>query len=647
MFGLPRKSRPSIRNTPSPRPNRPGVEQLEIRDLLATSLLAPAAGAILNPAAARPDVKAFSVTNPAAAPLTPLVLRAAYGVNLLQFQSGGNFVTGNGAGQTIAIIDAYNDPTIVADLATFSSTFSLPNAPSFTVLNENGGTNLSGIPNAPHSSWAIEESLDVEWAHTIAPAANIVLFEGNSSSFSDLGTGVLSAANPATYSALGIPAAGVISNSYGATESRLNLATEQFFDSTYYQPTSSAVSLVFSAGDNGVQNYPSTSPYVLSVGGTKVTVTATPFGAKYKSEVAWSPDPGSTGGGTSAFEPIPSYQVGYPNISGAFRQTPDISWDADPASGVYITDTYDFPGDLAVGSVGGTSLAAPLWAGLLADVNQGRALNGQGVLLNANAAVYSVPSSDFHDITSGHNNVATAGPGYDEVTGIGSPIANKLVPALVSVGGAPAVVVPSSGSGNGPVISAVASNDTVVTTNGTLVPATASVAVSLSPAASMARDLTVTPVTVAAPSTGQVVRTDAAATVTALPTATASTLERFHGNSDAAPLVNSDATPADLVLPNGPADGVTPVADPATPAGDVSAVLPATLAGTASDVVFADYAAMPASAAAAATPAGVLAGEETHSIDLALAAGMVLALGGSWSAAARAEENRKHPALRS
>ena len=100
--------------------------------------------------------------------------------------------------------------------------------------------------------------------------------------------------------------------------------------------------------------------------------------------------------------------------------------------------------------MGGTSLSAPLWAGLLTDVNQGRALLGEGVLANAQEAVYQVPASDFHDITSGHNSVATAGPGYDEVTGIGTPIANKLVAALVNTTTGPVVVPGAVTTGSPP-----------------------------------------------------------------------------------------------------------------------------------------------------------------------------------------------------
>ncbi len=639
--------------------NHPGLEELEVRNLLSTTIIP----ANLLTVKAHPSVSVLSVTNPAAAPLTPMALRDAYLVNKVQFLSGGSYITGNGAGQTIAIADAYNDPDIAKDLATFDSTFSLPAPPSFTVLNENGGTNLTGIANSPASSdWALEESLDVEWSHTIAPAANIVLFEANSNNNVDLDTADFTAANPATYAALGIPAAGVVSNSFGSTEGTNptldeTQADEEYEDTNYMEPISAegTVTVVASAGDNGVQNYPSTSPYVLSVGGTTVSLKAGPFGTSWSSETAWSVRRGSgTGGGTSLFEPIPTYQSNYglTNSSGD-RETPDVAWDANPSSGVYVTDTFDYPNNTYVGSIGGTSLAAPLWSGLLTIVNQGRALNGQGVLANAQEAVYTIPGSDFHDITSGSNSVASAGPGYDEVTGFGSPIANKVVPDLVNASTGQVVVpgaVTYDDSQGIPanLTTSIESNDThgaPVAVEASAGAATSVAYASTAAAAQTFRALPANAATVSLPPASQVARADAAE-ATGLSVQGAAIVDGFHGHADVAPAATpAAATPGTYDLPAGPDGTLARAAVPTT--GVAATPLPATVAGATSDAVFADYGTLPALSGADGTPVAVLAGEETHSIDLALAAGMVLALGGSWSAAARAEENRKHPALRS
>jgi subtilase family serine protease len=654
-------SRRLFRKDSSPRRNQPGVEELETRTLLSTTVI-PAS--LLN-LEAHPTISSVeavatptSVTNPAKAPFTPQVIRSAYGVNVIQFPNGSSgYVTGNGSGETIAIADAFYDPDISSDLVAFDAEFGLPNPPSFTVLNENGGTNLSGIPLSPSTSdWTLEQSLDVEWSHSIAPAANIVLFEANSNNNIDLDISDQTAANPATYAALGIPAAGVVSNSFGSTEGTNptldeTQADEEFEDSNFYGPISAAgtVTMVASAGDNGVQNYPSVSPYVLSVGGTALTVKVSPFGDSYSSETAWTTSRSGegTGGGTSLFEPEPTYQTNYGiNDTDGFRATPDVSEDASPSTGVYVLDTVEG----GYFQVGGTSLSAPLWAGILAITNQGRALQGEGVLANAQEAVYDVPASDFHDITSGHNLVATAGPGYDEVTGIGTPIANKLVYDLVdattgpvefaaaapaSVGSSPSSVTDTDDIGHGGPISAEAP---VESANTSLAIAT------VADAGQATRALSTNTVTVSLASGSTLVRTDTSE-VTALPGHSTTVLEGFRSNTDTELAAVDTAVPTDTSLPAASDDLPTPAA---TAAVDFAGgVVPATQAGMASDAVFADFGSVPAMDNPVSAMPVMLTGNETHSIDLAMMAGLALALGGAWSTTARAEENRKYPALRS
>ena len=346
----------------------------------------------------------------APAGITPAQMRQAYGMNSITF--GG--ITGDGSGQTIAIVDAYNDPNALSDLAAFDAYFGLPDPPSFKVLDEFGGTNLPGTdPAGPGGSWAVEESLDFEWAHVMAPKANIILFEANIPSYNDLFTAVDTARNMAGVT--------VVSMSFGGGE----FPGISSFDFHFLTPNGHpGVTFVASTGDNGAPGgYPALSPNVVGVGGTRLNIDA---GGNYISESGWS----GSGGGTSTYEKEPAYQKSVQN-SGQ-RTNPDVSMDADPASGVPVYDTYDYGSTGPWGTVGGTSLSAPMFGGVMAVVDQGRIISGQTTLDGSTQtlpAIYKLPAADFHDITTGNNGFA-AGKGYDLVTGIGSPVANSFVPDL-------------------------------------------------------------------------------------------------------------------------------------------------------------------------------------------------------------------------
>lgn len=382
-------------------------------------------------------------------PIDPAQLQAAYGVNQISF----NGTAGTGAGQTIAIVDAYNDPDIIANANTFSTQFGLPqfngtNEPTLKVLNENGGTSLSSVPNASPGGWDVEESLDVEWAHAIAPNANIILFEANSPSYSDLLQAVKSAASTSGVS--------VVSMSWSGSE----FSGETAYDSDF---KTSGVTFLAATGDSGTPSgYPAFSPDVVAVGGTSLDINSS---GTYLAESAWDDQYGAGGGGISTVESQPSYQVGEVNgTSSTQRTVPDVSMDADPATGVYVLDTDYTSGYL---EVGGTSLATPTWAGLIAIANQGRALDGETSLTGYSQtlpALYSLPSSDFHDITSGSNGTYAATTGYDLATGIGTPAANLLVPALAAYGSS----TPTAPSVSAPTGESLGENSTVVfsTANG-------------------------------------------------------------------------------------------------------------------------------------------------------------------------------------
>ncbi len=317
---------------------------------------------------------------------------------------------GDGSGQTIAIVDAFDHPNIVSDLNTFSSTFGLPlvcgtsGADPTNCLNFTKAT-PQGTPNT-NAGWALEISLDVEWAHAVAPKANILLVEAVSNSFANL----LSAIDYAAQQG-----AAVISNSYGAGE----FSSETAYD--FHCALSTAV-CTFASGDSGNPGlYPAYNPFVVAVGGTTLNLTSS---GSVTSETAWS----GSGGGVSQYETKPAYQNAVNPY--ANRGMPDVSYDADPNTGFPVYDSVRYLGQSGWFQVGGTSAGAPQWAAVIAVGDQLRAASGQGRLTAAsfqtNTLLYGLlGTSVLYDVTSGSNgacgSICTAGPGYDFVTGLGSP----------------------------------------------------------------------------------------------------------------------------------------------------------------------------------------------------------------------------------
>lgn len=367
---------------------------------------------------------------------TPAQIQHAYGFDQLYSQGL------NGSRQTIAIVDAYDDPSIGADLQHFDAQFNLPN-PNFTKvgLDAFGNASTTKFP-APDHGWASEIALDVEWSHAIAPGANILLVEAASNSFTDL----LNAVDYAR-AHLGVS---VVSMSWGSSE----FSGEAALDSHFLTPAGHAgITFVASSGDYGAwygPEWPAVSPNVVSVGGTSLSLS--PNGA-YNNETGWNSlnyrQYGSTGG-YSSYETEPSYQTSVQKTGK--RTSPDVAYNANPNTGVYMYDSYNggwFSG-------GGTSAGAPQWAGLFALADQGRYQAGYGPLFSSNQtlpALYLMAqtaySTYYHDVTNGYNGYS-AGPGYDLVTGLGTPKAPAVVNALVS----------ARGSGSSITINASASSTT-------------------------------------------------------------------------------------------------------------------------------------------------------------------------------------------
>jgi nitrate reductase NapAB chaperone NapD len=309
---------------------------------------------------------------------TPAQVANAYGIDAITFQSGsGAVIPGTGAGETIAVIEAYHDPTLAADLHVFDQAYNLPD-PQLTVIDQAG--------TQTNSTWASEESLDVEWAHAIAPGANILVVEAQSQTLADLLSAVDTARNA--------PGVVAVSMSWGFNE----MADEASDDGHFTTPAGHAgITFVAASGDNGLRTgveYPAASPDVLAVGGTTLNLDAA---GNYLSETAWQ----DSGGGYSRYEPEPNYQDSIQSTG--HRSDSDVAFDANPNTGVEVYETPLTGGPGAWRTVGGTSLATPAWAALIAIVDQGRALAGNASLDGPSQtlpALYSLPATDFHAVSA-------------------------------------------------------------------------------------------------------------------------------------------------------------------------------------------------------------------------------------------------------
>ena len=302
--------------------------------------------------------------------------------------------------RNVAVVDAYNDPNAVSDLATYRSSWGLPacntttGAGCLTVTNQNGAA--SPLPaNSGSTGWATEESLDVDMVSATCPSCHIFLVEANSPTIGNLGTAV--------NSAVSVLGAGYVSNSSGATES----SAETSWDSSYYKHAGVAVTA--SAGDGGYGvSYPAASQYVTAVGGTSLTKGG---GARGWTETVWS----GTGSGCSRFEAKPAWQH---HKGCTHRIDNDVAAVADPSTGVAVYDTYDQGGWL---EVGGTSASSPIIASVFA-------LAGVPTAGTYPSSYPYAHTSSLYDVTSGSNGSCPRHPflcngevGYDGPTGLGTP----------------------------------------------------------------------------------------------------------------------------------------------------------------------------------------------------------------------------------
>jgi len=316
-----------------------------------------------------------------------------------------------GGSRAIAIVDAYDDPNAAADLATFSAQFGVPAPTKFSVVYAPAGAlpgngQCSAGPGTqpaadPTGGWEIEESLDIEYAHSMAPEATLYLVEAQTNNNIDLFCAVSIASN--------------LVKAAGGGEVSMSFGNGEFLGETAIDPVFTTPKVVYfaSSGDAPGVSYPAASPNVVSVGGT--STGRNPVTGSFEVETNWQ----VAGGGPSAVEPRPSYQNGIASIVGGARGTPDVSLDANPNTGVWVLDNFLCPIVECWYIVGGTSVSSPTWAGIV---------NAAGNFSQSSAAELA---RLYGGIGFGFNNikVGSCGPymGYistsswDFCTGLGSP----------------------------------------------------------------------------------------------------------------------------------------------------------------------------------------------------------------------------------
>jgi subtilase family serine protease len=357
----------------------------------------------------------------------PRQLRAAYDVQPL-LDAGID-----GSGTSIVIVDAFQSPTIQSDLALFDATWGLP-AAKLDVVAPDGLTPFDPTSRLQFG-WAVEISLDVEWAHVVAPGAHIELVLAKSEKDADL----LSATRYAIEHNLGQ----VITQSFGEAESCADPKLLRQEHAVFQRATAKGITLLAGSGDFGATNLlcdgsgiasvasvatPASDPNVTAVGGTRLVID--PVSSAYMGETAWNDAFGSSGGGFSSVYKRPGYQA--PFVHGHARGVPDVAYSSSAFGATFFVALGHF------GAIFGTSGGTPQWAGIVALARQaaGHRQSQLNIRLYHLARSHSSPSG-FHDITTGDNTFhgvagTSAGPGWDAVTGLGTPDVAKLVRLLSS-----------------------------------------------------------------------------------------------------------------------------------------------------------------------------------------------------------------------
>jgi len=413
----------------------------------------PARHAALNPIRISPGVHNGNTSPaPPGGGLSPAQIRTAYELAPLYHKGI------DGAKQTIVIVDSFGSPTIASDLTTFDNFFHLPAPPSFRVIQPAGPVPPYHASNSNRAGWAAETTLDVEWAHVIAPGASIVLVETPTSE--NEGTTGFPQIVAAEKYVLRRKLGQVISQSFAATEqtfpARSDYAAIRNLRGAYELARRDRVTVLAATGDEGATSYeynmrdeyptravswPATDPLVTAVGGTQLNLTAA--GKRRSPDVAWN----DSGGGQSIVFGRPSYQHAVRAQTGPHRGVPDISMDASCDSSVAIYGSFYGGGKGEWSPICGTSLATPLFAGIvaLADQYAGHSL---GLI---NPAIYRMESAHDRgivDVTKGNNSQSfsqggkhykvtgfSARRGYDLVSGVGTVNAAYFVPELAKLAG--------------------------------------------------------------------------------------------------------------------------------------------------------------------------------------------------------------------
>ncbi|HVU71575.1 MAG TPA: S53 family peptidase [Mycobacteriales bacterium] len=379
--------------------------------------------------------------------LRPAQVRKAYGVGALAARGL------NGEGVTIAIVDSFGSPTIEHDLRVFDRAFGLPDPPHFKVIAP------AGVPprydnSEDRSGWAGETTLDVEWAHAMAPKANILLVVTPTSETEDV-HGFPEIIKAERY-VIQHHLADVISQSFGATEPTFTGGRKTVMklrQSIYPLARKNRITVLASSGDNGATDYtrtmkslfkhrvtswPSTDPLVTSIGGTQLHLDKA--GTRTEPDSAWGGPSasGAGGGGVSGYFTRPAFQDSVRGVVGRWRGTPDLSMSSAGQSPVLVYQSYDHD-QVGWGVTWGTSEAAPLFAGIVALTVQ--AVGHRIGWINPELyRLAQQPDSGIVDVTAGTNDLHgsasfrgfDARPGYDLATGLGTIDASRFVPALAA-----------------------------------------------------------------------------------------------------------------------------------------------------------------------------------------------------------------------